>query len=185
VGGLIFLWGLVAGEDIGDVHRTDGISFVPDIAIEVHEAGKIGGNDVVGAGLKGVVDLLIRHGHRDGFEFDGKAAAEPTANIGVDHLQQLQPPDFRQQFARLFADAAFAECGTGVVVGSFTIEAGADVFDTEDVDKKGGELEDAFLGVADVVMQGRIVEEGCIVIPDKADAAGRRSYNIVGAGKIF
>ena len=77
------------------MHGLDRIPFVPNISVEVHKTGEIGGDDIVGAGLEGIVDLLIGHGYRDGFELDGKAAAKPAAGIGVDHFQQLQPSDFR------------------------------------------------------------------------------------------
>jgi hypothetical protein len=71
------------------------------------------------------------------------------------------------------------------VVGGFAIEACADVFDAKDVDEEGRKLKNAFLNVADVVMEGRVIKKGSIVIPDEPNAAGRRRHDVVSAGKIF
>jgi hypothetical protein len=156
-----------------------------NIAVEMHETGQVGGDNIIGAGLKGVVDLLVGHSHRDGFELDGKAPPEPTTHIIVVHLGQLQSADLCEQLPRLFTDAAFPEGSTGVVIGSFAVQAGADVFDTQNINEEGRKFENSFLDIADIVMERRVVEEGPVIVPDKADATGTGRYNIIGSGEIL
>jgi hypothetical protein len=89
-----------------------------------------------------------------------------------------------QEFAGFGFDAAFAQGGAGVVIGSFAFEGGAEVFDAYYVDEEIGKLEGSFLQIFDCIVDRRVVEKFGVVIAYEADAGGAGAYDIVGSGKI-
>ena len=68
-------------QHIGDMHCLDAIPLVTDISVQVHQTGEIGGNNIIGARLQRMIDLLVGHGDGDGLEFYRKTAAKPTSSI--------------------------------------------------------------------------------------------------------
>ena len=96
------------------------IPFIPDIPIQVHQAGPVGGNDIIGARFQGIVQFLIGHGDGNGLELYGKTAPEPATGFHIIHFQQFQPFYMGQQLPGFFLDLAFPQTRAGA---SFTVPA--------------------------------------------------------------
>jgi len=94
-------------QDIGDMHGFDGVTLMPDISIQVHKAGKIGGNDIIGSRLQRVIHLLVSHRNRDRLEFHGKTATKAATGLHIVHFKQFQSFYLSEQLAGFFLDLTF------------------------------------------------------------------------------
>lgn len=81
----------MGGQYIGDMHGFKCKLFVTDTAIEMHQAGKIGGDNILSAGSQRMGQFLVGHTNGDGFKFYGEAAAKTTAGFCIIHLNQFKP----------------------------------------------------------------------------------------------
>jgi len=71
------------------------------------------------------------------------------------------------------------------MIGSFSVEGSPGIFNAQYIDHEVGEFEDPFVKFFYVVMERGIIEQGGIIIPDKAHAGGAGCYDIIRAGKIL
>ena len=92
-------------EDFGDVEDSDGFLLAADEAVEVHQAGHVGGGEDFGAGLLVIGDAVEAHLAGDGFFGDGEQAAEAAAFVGALELGQFDVLKRGQELSRL------VECG--------------------------------------------------------------------------
>ena len=63
---------------------------MPDITIQVHEAGKIRGNHILRTCFQCMIYFLIRHGQGDGFKFYGKTSSKSTTGFHIFHFHQFK-----------------------------------------------------------------------------------------------
>jgi hypothetical protein len=170
---------------IGDMHRLYLVALVTDIPVQVHQAGKIGRDDIIGACLQGIIDFLIGHRDRDRFEFNGKAASESATGLIIFHFDQLQALYLRQQLTGFFFDLAFPQRGTGIMIGGLSLQGGARILDPQCIHQEIREFKDPFLQLLYRVVEGGIIEQGGIIVLYKARAGSARYYDRVRTRKIL
>jgi hypothetical protein len=125
------------------VEGFEGLVLQSEQALEVEEAGGVGGNEVVGPGLEGGVAFDLAHGGGDGSVLGGEGAAETAAGLGVGMLDEFEVAHVLEEGAGLGVEAEFAQAVAAVVVRDFVREAGTEVGDAEVIDEEGRELVDA------------------------------------------
>ena len=87
----------------------------------MHQAGKVGGDQILRTRCQSMFYFLLRHANRDWFKFYSKGATETTAGFHIFHFNNLQSFYVGKQLAGLIFYFAFPQPGTGIVVSGFAI----------------------------------------------------------------
>jgi len=111
-----------------------------DIALQVHQTGGVGGDDIFGSGIKSILYFLFCHSSGDGFKLNRKGSSETTTDIMILHLTELQPFHVGQQPERLIFEAILPQGGTRTVVGNHMFKGGSHILLFKFVDQEVGEL---------------------------------------------
>ena len=88
-------------QDLGDMDELDRHADALGAALLVHQARGVGRDDVFGAGLRVVADLVVAHLGRDDLLEHRERAAEAAAFVRPRRRDELDPLDLREQIHRL------------------------------------------------------------------------------------
>src|ERR1700674_183142 len=88
-------------QDLRDVDELDREAKPLGTSFLMHDAGHVGGNDVLSAGLLMVVHLVVAHLGRDRLLEYRKGSAEPAALVGPLRRDEADAFDLAQQIERL------------------------------------------------------------------------------------
>ena len=124
----------------------------------MHQAGKIGRNNIFCAGGQGIFYFLIGHANGNGFKFYSKGSAKAATGFHIIHFYQFQSFHIGQQFTGLLFYFAFPQACAGIMISGFAIEYGAYIFYLQNIHHKFGEFKCSFAEILYFIMHGRIIE---------------------------
>ena len=154
----------------------DGKFMFTDVSFHVHKAGRIGGNNVFSAGLKGVLHLLLCNCGGAGLVLDREGPAETAADLAVSHLYQFQATHLGKQFSGFPVQPVLQQGGAGVMVSHFMLKNGIQLGHLQVIDKKVGEFDDVLLQLSIFQVKACIMKQFTIVIPHKTRTGGGRHH---------
>ncbi len=129
------------GQHLGEVDRLDRQFLSLQVAGDLHQAARIAGHDVFGAGARDGGALHLVHRVGDHRELHRERSAEAATGFRFLHLDQLKPAHLPEQLPGFVLESQFAQRVAGIVVSDFGRELRADVGDAEFVDEELGQLE--------------------------------------------
>lgn len=173
------------GQHISDVHDLDIVPVLFDIALQMHEAAEVCGDEIISAAVYRVEHFLFAHTDGDRFEFHGEGAAKAATYFAIIHFFDLQAFYVRQKLAWPFLDAAFPQSPTGIVVSAGTLQGSAEVGHMQHIREEFREFVEIFAQQLYIVMRSRIVEQLAVVITDEARAGAAGRYNVIVCMEVF
>ncbi len=152
------------------------------LARHVHQTAEVTRDEGAGAGVDHGRGLALDDGIRQLAVFHREGPAEPAADVGILHLDEVEAPHAVQELARLSLDAEFPKPRTGIVISDGAVEGGVDRGHAHHVGEERHEFVGAIGQVLGLGHHVGIVGEEFRIVPLDHAGAGTRGRHHVGVG---